>query len=562
MTARARSKAPIRRVLLYARVSTVEQAERELSLPAQIDALRRYCAQRGYEVAAEYVEPGASGTDDNRKVFKSMLEAALAPSADVQAILVLHTSRFMRNAARARALKDTLRRRGIRVVAIQQETADDPMGQLVEGIFELVDQYESEMNGLRTSAAMRENAKQGYFNGSNAPYGYKVERVEVKPGLRRGKLVPNADEAPIVREVFRLYVEQHGAKGVARELNQRGVRYRKGALWSKDLVLRVIGEEAAVGTFWWGRRTTKKGLKADREDWIALRTDPILEREMFERAQQIQDDRELTRNHGRTSTSPLLLAGLVKCGRCGASFQLETSGKRGPGGEYTYRYYNCRNTLRTGKEHCEGYRVRTEVLEKAVLEHLVDKLFSAPRCRKLLDELVERSGLLRQRVEDQRALLVKERDDIDKRIARWVEAFESGIMSSDLGSDRMRELRARRAEIEETLAKVVPLRVPPPTLFTEATMARFQSSLRAMFLEGNALTKHYLRQLVAEVVVTDGDVVLRGRREAVLAMMASGASPSSMSTTTGEVLASVVDFAPAVGLEPTTRRLTAACSTD
>jgi len=144
------------------------------------------------------------------------------------------------------------------------------MGQLVEGVFELIDPYESEMNGLRTSAAMRENAKQGFFNGSSAPYGYRVERAEVRPGVRRGKLVPNPDEITMVREVFRLYVEHHGAKGVARALNQRGLRYRDGSLWNKDIVLHVISEEAAVGTFWWGRRTTKRAVKADREDWCEL----------------------------------------------------------------------------------------------------------------------------------------------------------------------------------------------------------------------------------------------------------------------------------------------------
>ena len=81
-----------------------------------------------------------------------------------------------------------------------------------------------------TSAAMRENAKQGYFNGSNAPYGYRVERAEVRPGVCRGKLVPHPDEIALVREVFRLYVEHHGAKGVARALNQRGLRYRVAGL--------------------------------------------------------------------------------------------------------------------------------------------------------------------------------------------------------------------------------------------------------------------------------------------------------------------------------------------
>jgi site-specific DNA recombinase len=89
---------------------------------------RRSRPSRRYEVVDGYVEPGASGTDDNRKVFRRILEAVLAPSSNVDAVLVLvyQTSRFMRN--------DALRKNGIRVTSICKETSDDPMGQFIEGI--------------------------------------------------------------------------------------------------------------------------------------------------------------------------------------------------------------------------------------------------------------------------------------------------------------------------------------------------------------------------------------------------------------------------------------------
>ena len=74
-------------------------------------------------------------------------------------------------------------------------------------------------------------------------------------------------------------------------------------------------------------------------------------------------------------------------------------------------------------------------------------------------------------------------------------------------------------------------------------MRKFQASLRALFLEGTALTKHYLRFLVAEIVVLDGDVTIRGKREAVLTMLAAGGStPDPAFTTGGGVLTSVVDW--------------------
>jgi hypothetical protein len=53
-------------VALYARVSTVKQAEKDLSIPDQLRQLREWCARQGHGVAVEYVESGASATDDRR----------------------------------------------------------------------------------------------------------------------------------------------------------------------------------------------------------------------------------------------------------------------------------------------------------------------------------------------------------------------------------------------------------------------------------------------------------------------------------------------------------------
>ena len=136
----------------YARVSTPEQAEKDLSLPAQMASIRCYARDRDLELVGEFVERGISGTDDNRPEFRRMLEEIYRPSSEVGTIIVTHGSRFMRNATMARLNKETLRKRGIRVVAIQQAVSDDPNGHFAEGVFELIDQLESETNGVRTHA--------------------------------------------------------------------------------------------------------------------------------------------------------------------------------------------------------------------------------------------------------------------------------------------------------------------------------------------------------------------------------------------------------------------------
>jgi len=503
------------RAALYARVSTVEQAEKDLSLPAQLGAMRKYCADKGIEIVGEYVEPGASGTDDNRPIFRRMLEEVFRPDSTVNTVLTYQTSRFMRNAAKARTLKDALRKRGIRVIAICQEFGEDATGQLVEGFFELLDQWESDVNGMRTRAAMKENARRGFLNGSCAPFGYKQERLEVGGNVKT-KLVVNPAEQEDVLRVFQLYVDGSGAKSVAREMNQRGHRYR-GKLWTQDTVGRVISETAPTGTFYWGKVDTKTGLLRDESEWIAIPVEPIMSKELFDLAQEARRQRDPEKFPGRAASSPLLLANIVKCGKCGASFQLQTSGK-----DVKYRYYNCRSVLRIGKEACEGYRVAEGILNRAVLEHVAEKIFSEERCAKLVRDLVDESGILRQRTHEHRRQLQLELRDIERRIERWEEAFESGAMLEETGADRLQTLKAKKNELKTKLSKVVPLRPPPEALQTRAAIRRFQANLKELFLGGdNGVARNYLRLLIEKIVIDGPEVHIHVRGAEAIALMAA-----------------------------------------
>lgn len=63
-------------VALYARVSTVTQTEKDLSIPDQLWQMRDWCKVQGHSVAMEYTEPGASTTDDTRPVLQPMITDA------------------------------------------------------------------------------------------------------------------------------------------------------------------------------------------------------------------------------------------------------------------------------------------------------------------------------------------------------------------------------------------------------------------------------------------------------------------------------------------------------
>ena len=377
----------------YLRVSTHEQANKELSLPAQRRQIGGYSEARGMTIEQEFQEPGRSAKSMNRPAFRKMLEYVLRPGSKVAGIVVAHSSRFTRNSTEARIVKSRLRKAGVRVVSVCQDLPDDPMGELMEGLFECIDQYESRINGARTSAAMAECARQGFYPSAHAPYGYRRDPVQLRPTVTRYRLVPEPAEAEIVREIFRLYVVYGGALKVACKLNERGIRYRTGGRWTKGLIFDVIGETAASGVHYYGRR--RDGKVRPPAEWIPIKVEPIVDREVFELVQQLRSERDPARGSGRGVAKPHLLTGRLRCGRCGSSLQLETSGKKVEGGVYQYCYYNCRQTLRAGKDACVGRRIRTEVLDQAVLAHIADVVCTRERVaalRTIAEEGELRSG--------------------------------------------------------------------------------------------------------------------------------------------------------------------------
>ena len=127
---------------LYARVSSDRQ-DVDLSVAAQLRALRDYAEKNNYLVAHEYVDEAESGRVANRPQFRQMLDAASTDDAPFEEILVWKFSRFTRKREHAVAFKSMLRRRGIRVTSITEHADDTPTGKLMEAIIESVDEFYS-----------------------------------------------------------------------------------------------------------------------------------------------------------------------------------------------------------------------------------------------------------------------------------------------------------------------------------------------------------------------------------------------------------------------------------
>src|SRR3990172_4749174 len=222
------------KVALYARVSSDKQ-DVDLSISAQLRALREYAQRNGHQILREFVDEAESGRTASRPAFKEMLALARLKQPPFEAILVWKLNRFARSRADSVTYKALLRNKGIDVISINEPMDDSPTGRLLEGVIESIDEFYSANLGQDIKRGMRENASRGFFNGSKTPYGYR--KVAVRDGAKvRNKLEPEPGDSvatQVVRRMFDMAAKDVGCKEIAKQLNREGLRTTRGERWGR-----------------------------------------------------------------------------------------------------------------------------------------------------------------------------------------------------------------------------------------------------------------------------------------------------------------------------------------
>lgn len=149
----------VAKAALYLRVSTGRQAESDLSIPDQRRQITAYCVAKGWDIAAEFVEPGNTATDDRRPAFQAMIDAALVKPPTFTVIIVHSFSRFFCDQFQFEFYVRKLAKNGVRLISITQDLGDDPMSVMMRQIMTLFDEYQSKENAKHTLRAMKENAR-------------------------------------------------------------------------------------------------------------------------------------------------------------------------------------------------------------------------------------------------------------------------------------------------------------------------------------------------------------------------------------------------------------------
>ena len=226
------------RAVAYLRVSTREQADSGLGLDAQRDACLRLAAELGAELSEDsiFVDAGVSGGADLDKC--PALLSALDALAGGAVLLVARRDRLGRDVYRLALVERLADRAGARIVSADGAgNGDDPAALLMRRMVDAFAEYERQLIGARTRAALATKRRKGETTG-RAPWGFRV-------GADGVTLEPCPEERRIVDAV-----QQAGARGlsqraIARELNAAGYVNRAGRPFNNVTVGRILNANLA-----------------------------------------------------------------------------------------------------------------------------------------------------------------------------------------------------------------------------------------------------------------------------------------------------------------------------
>ncbi len=235
-----------KRVALYVRVSTDEQAAEGYSIDAQREILESYCIVEDWEVADVYADDGYSGRTTRRPAYQRMM----AEMDRWDAVLVLKMDRIHRNSRNFMNMMEVLDRNHKDFVSSTEALdTENALGRFVIDMIQRIAQLESEQIGERTYMGMREKAETlGETTGGKRtmgftpPFGYTLED---------GELVAVPEELDVVSHIFGSYLSGATMDSICYDLNRSGTLTRRGNPWNKYNLRNILHNPVYAGYMRW-----------------------------------------------------------------------------------------------------------------------------------------------------------------------------------------------------------------------------------------------------------------------------------------------------------------------
>jgi len=454
------------RCVIYARVSTKEQQDEGYSIPAQLGAIRAFCASQNLSPVAEFVEAESAGKA-GRKRFTEMVDL-LKANSDVRVVVAHKLDRLYRNFTDQVLLEEIV---GARARYVTGDVPDSPQGELLRDVQLSVAKFYLGNLAEEVRKGMDQKVLQGGWP-HRAPVGYlndKETRTIVLDPLR----------APLVRFAFERYAS--GAVSLpqlADELADRGLVQGSGRKFGAASVQHILSNPLYCG------RIRHKGALFPGAH------EPLITPALFE---TVQDTLSGKRN-GTKSRRVFALRGVMYCAECGCMI---TAGvHRG------HVYYRCTH----GKGACSNVTyARAEVME-AQVDELLSRIELAPD---LIDALIADARLLEA---ERGSSTVSERESLQgeltanaTRQGKLLDAYLDGTVAADAYRAKSDSLESARRALELRLAELT--EAPGAASALVEQRARLAGGARLRFAGGTDEEKReVVSSVLCNVTVQDGRI--------------------------------------------------------
>jgi site-specific DNA recombinase len=214
------------RAIGYIRVSTEKQADHGVSLEAQREKLEAYAKLYDIELIDLVVEQGSA-----KSLQRDGLQEALSRlGSDADALLVVKLDRLTRSVADLGRLVETYFQDHALLSVGEQIDTRSAAGRLVLNVLASVSQWEREVIGERTSAAMQHMRSLNKYTGGKVPYGYD---------LVDGELIENGAEQGVIKLVAKYKGKGLSYRRIASVLAEAGHKTRKGRAWHPQQIANI-----------------------------------------------------------------------------------------------------------------------------------------------------------------------------------------------------------------------------------------------------------------------------------------------------------------------------------
>jgi site-specific DNA recombinase len=373
-------------------------------LDAQRDAGEAYVAAQKHEgwisLADRYDDAGFTGANMERPALKRLFKDIEAGQVDV--VIAYKIDRVSRSLLDFARMMQTFEQYHVSLVSVTQAfNTTQSMGRLTLNILLSFAQFEREIIGERTRDKIAAARRRGRWMGGRPILGF-----DLVGAAGAAKLVPNADEAQRVRDIYALYLEHGRLIPVVRELERRGWRTKS---WVTRKGQRVGGRPFDKNYLF--KLLTNRGYLGQvthHDEFYPGEHAAIVDEALWQQVNQ-----QLAAN-GRTGGSHIrnkhgaLLKGLLFCAPCNRAMTFSYSVKNA---RCLYKYYTCGTAAGRGWDACPTKSVPATQIEQFVVER-IRGIGRDPAL--ILAALEQTCGVQRT----QRAALEREQREVEREVAR------------------------------------------------------------------------------------------------------------------------------------------------